>query len=224
MFLTPPSARRSVSASWISMCEALFFAMDVDGYGVIGAEEAAGLARCIVVNRVKGGEGGEGGEGVEPALAAVESVAAKLWADMQMNSDATSSRAQVKGTVTLASFKAFCLRSALGENEMALVAKVVKGSSGSDGWGKCWPEAVQEVQDNFGGFGRGLGGSPDLGVFLEVDAYNRAGGLRFGDLWKKDESDVRVREALSALASSMVSAFSRGEFFRCFVVLFVYCM
>ena len=92
---------------------------------------------------------------------------------------------------------------------MALVAKVARGLGVASS--KCWQESVEEVQDNFGGFGQGLGGSPDLGVYLEVDAYNRVGGLRFGDIWKKDEGEVHVREVLSGLASSMVSGFSRGE-------------
>lgn len=71
-------------------------------------------------------------------------------------------------------------------------------------------QSIDEVQDNFGGFGRGIGPSPDLAVFLEVDAANRVGGMRYGILIKAVQgNDVDVREALSSLASSLVATFAR---------------
>ena len=128
---------QSISGSWIAMCEALFFSLDSQGFGVMGAEEAAFLARCIVLNRLTcvGGEGLAEGPG---ASVVVEEVSLRLWNEMQMNSEATTARGQVKGTVTLASFKAFCLRSALGENEMALVAKLLNDEK--EKWSNCWKE------------------------------------------------------------------------------------
>ncbi|GMH86610.1 hypothetical protein TrST_g13903 [Triparma strigata] len=197
---------QSISGSWIAMCEALFFSLDKQGHGVMGVEEAAFLARCIVLNRLRGAEDLD--EEGPSASTVVEEVSLRLWNEMQMNSEATTARGQVKGTVTLASFKAFCLRSALGENEMALVAKLVNDEK--DFWSNCWKESIDEVQDNFGGFGKGIGPSPDLAVFLEVDAANRVGGMRFGNLIRADQgNDVDMREALSSLASSLVATFAR---------------
>ena len=190
-----------VSPKWLTACETLFFLLDKHGHGSISVDEVCAFTRCIMINslRKKFGSGVPVDE-LGWVASSLDSSAKNFLHDMAMESSGTTSRGLVRGTVTLASFKAFCLRNALSDNDLRECSKVLTCLHAG---GEPWREAVEEVLQE----SPHEAGAP-LGSCLVTDLAHRVGTIRFAQ-FIKNANDEELKKFLSSIASELCETLSR---------------
>jgi hypothetical protein len=155
------------------------------------------LARGVIINRLREVRDGRV-DSMEDVYPSYENVARALLKEMEMDSSRTTSRGLVKGIISLASFKAFFIRSGFSEEDMRNCIKIL---TEVDCGGNVWKSSVLAVL--------GEGGGGEFGPFLLTEAVTRVGSLRFSPYVVKgvdDDSLGTMAEDLRELHSRLCGA------------------